>query len=91
MRILGSLADKSEISLQSLAVIIILLLRLFLLLKSFFDRDFAYFTCSNDSTTYSSISVISARRVTESLKAEMELENILVSELSPGEHVNVYI
>jgi len=55
------------------------------------DMDSAFFTMLNDTTTYSSMPDMPVSWVTESMRASVDLDNILLSELSPSTHEGVYV
>ncbi|KAK8863947.1 hypothetical protein M9Y10_011641 [Tritrichomonas musculus] len=55
------------------------------------DNDRAIFSMLNDTTTYSSMPDMPDSWIFESMKASVDLDNILLSELSPSTHMGTYI
>lgn len=55
------------------------------------DEDRAIFSMLNDTTTYSSMPDMPDSWIFESMKATVDLDNILLSELSPSTHQGTYI
>jgi UDP-glucose:glycoprotein glucosyltransferase len=55
------------------------------------SRDRAVFTFLNDTTTYSAMPDMPDSWIFESMKAVIDLDNILLSELSPGVHEGTYV
>ena len=54
-------------------------------------EDYALFTMLNDTTTYSSMPDMPDSWIFESMKASVDLDNILLSELNPSTHQGSYI
>jgi UDP-glucose:glycoprotein glucosyltransferase len=59
--------------------------------RNAFDEDRAVFTMLNDTTTYSSMPDAPTTWVFESMHAVVDLDNILLSELAPSEHLGTYV
>ncbi|OHT03366.1 glycosyl transferase [Tritrichomonas foetus] len=53
--------------------------------------DQAFFTMLNDTTTYSSMPDMPITWIFESMKASVDLDNILLKELSTGTHEGIYV
>jgi len=55
------------------------------------DNDKALFTMLNDTTTYSSMPDVPQTWITESMRASVDLDNILLSELGASIHCGQYV